>query len=198
MRQESGSAKTPTWVGSCKVSVEEEVRQSGTEARRASSRRLRVVGRVTLGPGWACTGQGALPSGLLEGTEVPGYSVPRVPEGVQARCLGACMQYPAGASQPARLARPGQGGGVGGLRKEEEEEMGVSLGPILWRSLRSIVTHHPPSIRFVLLTSDARCQATGAQQPERTAAAMHCPCLLPSHHGCSTLPCGQALLTRRE
>lgn len=105
------------------------------------------------------------------------------------------MQYPAGALQPARLARPGQGGGEG--LEEEEMEMGVSLGPILWRSLSSIVTL-PPSIRPILLTHDARCQATGAQQPKRTAASVHCPCLLPSHHGCFTLPCGHALLTRHE
>lgn len=66
--------------------------------------------------------------------------------------------------------------------------MGVSLGPILWGSLSSIVTV-PPSIRFILLTHDERCQATSAQQPERTEA-VHCLCLLLSHHGCFTRPCG--------
>lgn len=37
VRQESGSAKTPTWVSSCKVSVNDEVGQSGTEASRVDS-----------------------------------------------------------------------------------------------------------------------------------------------------------------
>lgn len=66
--------------------------------------------------------------------------------------------------------------------------MGVSLGPILWRWLSSIVTF-PPSLPFLLLTHDARCQATCAQQPKKTAT-VHCLCLLPSHHGCFTRPCG--------
>lgn len=82
------------------------------------------------------------------------------------------MQDPAGALQPARLARSGQGG--------EEEEMGVSLGPILWRSLSSIVTF-PPCLPFLLLTHHARCQATCAQQPEKnTNSALPVPAAITS------------------
>lgn len=48
----------------------------------------------------------------------------------------------------------------------------MSPGPILWRSLSSIVADHPslwPPPSSAPHTRDGLCQATHAQQPERTA-----------------------------
>lgn len=80
VRQESGSAKTPTWVGSCKVSVNKRGRAEWYRSQESVESSTRVVGRVTLRPGWACTGQAHCLLGSWRGTKVQKYGVPRVPE----------------------------------------------------------------------------------------------------------------------
>lgn len=100
--------------------------QEGVESSAASGELLELACGVRFGPGWACTGQGALLPGLLGVRKVsryPGTQVPKYPER-PSECLGACMQYPAGAVQPARLARPGKG--------QQELELGEEEGRRRW------------------------------------------------------------------
>lgn len=75
--------------------------------------------------------------------------------------------------------------------------MGVSLGPILWRCLSSIVALPPssyPSFSSPTM-GDAKQRAHSSRGEQQQCIAL---CLLPSHHGCLTRPCGRALLTRHE